>query len=289
MTTFPPAVPLKYRTQPKPSIRARPLAWRHALAMLSGLTLALDASARVVTACGHHDYPPWNWQRDSEIVGACAEVARNVFEHLGHTLKVEYVGPWKRCQAMVQSGAVDVNICSFKNPERMTYSRFIEVPMGTNPIAIFVKKGREFPFAQWSDLAGRRSGIVNGVSMGPEFDHFLATQTRLESAISPVLNLRKLHAERIDFAPLGLEAGQLQILLYGFGDRIVALPNPALEGKLYISISNKSVDLHPLIPAAEKYLAESERKPELKKLLRKYHDLYIQEAEVTARSVSSSP
>jgi polar amino acid transport system substrate-binding protein len=246
-----------------------------ALVLSVGMAAAFNSTARVVTACGHHDYPPWNWQRGNEIVGACADVARNVFEHLGHTLKLTYVGPWKRCQALIQVGVVDVNICSFKNPERAAYSHFIDVPMGLNPIAIFVKKGKEFPFSQWRDLTGRSSGIVNGVSMGPEFDSFLATQTRMEIVTDPVINWRKLNAERIDFVPLGLEAGLLQVHLYGFSDSIVALPNPALEGKLYISISNKSVDLLPQIPEAEKYLSANERQQELKKLLNKYHELYI--------------
>ena len=246
--------------------------------LLAGLIAVSNAAARVVTACGHHDYPPWNWQRGNEIVGACADVTRNVFEHLGHTVKLSYVGPWKRCQALIEIGAVDVNICSFKNPERETYSRFIDVPMGMNPIAIFVKKGREFPFSHWDDLVGRHAGIVNGVSMGPEFDTFLAKQTHLETSVDPIMNWRKLNAGRIDFVPIGLEAGLLQTHLYGFADSIVALPNPVLLGKLYISISNKSTDLLPLIPAAEKYLAAPERQQELAALLRKYQELYINDA-----------
>jgi polar amino acid transport system substrate-binding protein len=256
----------------------RSRATRSGLVLLIGLTASLDAATRVVTACGHHDYPPWNWQRGNEIVGACADVTRNLFEHLGHTVKLAYVGPWKRCQAMIEAGTVDINICSFKNPEREAYSRFIDVPMGLNPIAVFVKKGHEFPFSHWSDLAGRRSGIVNGVSMGPEFDGFLAKQTRLDTAVDPISNWRKLDAGRIDFVPVGLEAGALQIRLYGFAGRITPLPTPALEGKLYISISNKSTDLHPLIPAAEKYLSAPERQQELKNLLHQYHELYINEA-----------
>lgn len=243
--------------------------------LLSGLTAS--AIAREVTACGHHDYPPWNWAKGGEIVGACADVTRQVFAHLGHTVNLAYVGPWKRCQAMIKAGEVDVNICSFRNPEREAYSRFVDVPMGINPIAIFVKKGREFPLQQWSDLAGKRSGVVNGVSMGPEFDTFLATRTRMETVTRPVLNLRKLHTERIDFVPLGLEAGKLQTHLYGFSESIIPLPQPALEGKLHISISNHATDLHRHIPEIERYLSRPEYKKEISNLLHRHHDQYLQE------------
>ena len=251
---------------------------RYAVLPLLLATLSSLASAREVTACGHHDYPPWNWLRKSEIVGACADVTRSAFEHLGHTVKLSYVGPWKRCQAMVESGDVDINICSFKNPQRESYSRFVDVPMGINPIAIFVKKGREFPFEKWPDLKGKRSGVVNGVSMGAEFDTFLTTQTKLEAVNEPVLNLRKLEAERIDFTPLGLEGGLLQIKLYGFEGSIVPLPKSALEGKLYISISNKATDLHKQIPEVEKYLSRSSYAQELSKSLKLHREQYVHEA-----------
>ena len=49
-----------------------------------------------------------------------------------------YVGPWKRCQEMVASGEVDVNICAFRNAERESYSVFAEPRMGLNRIAILI-------------------------------------------------------------------------------------------------------------------------------------------------------
>ncbi|HYD61884.1 MAG TPA: transporter substrate-binding domain-containing protein [Noviherbaspirillum sp.] len=243
---------------------------------LAGLTAI--AAGREVTACGHHDYPPWNWVKEGEIVGVCADVARRVFERLGHTVNLSYVGPWKRCQAMIKAGEVDVNICSFRNPERETYSRFVDVPMAINPIGIFVKKGREFPLNDWSDLDGKRSGIVEGVSMGAEFDTFLKTRTRMETVTRPVLNLRKLDSERIDFVPLGLEAGRLQTRLYGFGESIVPLPKPALQGQLHIAISEHAADLHRHIPEIEQHLSRSDYKKELSDLLRHYHELYLSES-----------
>jgi polar amino acid transport system substrate-binding protein len=255
-----------------------------AAAVLAGA--AEPVAAREVKACGHHDYPPWNWVRGNEIVGACADVTRRAFERLGHTVNLAYVGPWKRCQALIESGDVDVNICSFKNPEREAYSRFVEVPMGINPIAVFVKKGHEFPFEKWSDLAGKRSGVVNGVSMGPEFDTFLAKQTHLEIVTQPVLNLRKLAADRLDFIPLGLEAGLLQTQLYGFSDAIVPLPKPALDGKLYISISNHAADLHKQIPEIEKYLSRPEYRTEITDLLKLNRERYVRENKDAAKRES---
>lgn len=255
-----------------------PIFQRSALLPLFLGAVSSLASAREVTACGHHDYPPWNWHAGNEIVGVCADITRKAFEPLGHTVTLKFVGPWKRCQAMVESGTVDVNICSFKNVERENYSRFINVPMGFNPIAVFVKKGREFPFNKWDDLKGRRSGVVYGVSMGEEFDRFLETQTSLERVPDPVLNLRKLAAERIDFTPIGLQAGLLQISIYGFNGVIVPLSHPALNGDLYISISNKSTDLHKHIPEIEKFLQRPAYQQEVSQSLKLNHERYLRDA-----------
>ena len=109
-----------------------------ACAVMAGCVSA--AELPVVKACGHHDYPPWNWERGQQIVGACAAVARRAIERLGYRVDLSFVGPWKRCQAMVASGEVDVNICSFRNAEREAYSVFAEPRMAQNRIAVFVNK-----------------------------------------------------------------------------------------------------------------------------------------------------
>lgn len=247
-------------------------------AVAFSLAASLDSAAgREIKACGHPDYPPWSWVRNGEIVGVCTDITRRIFERLKHTVNFTYVGPWKRCQALVQSGEVDVNVCGIKNPEREAYSRFVNVPLGTNPIAIFVRKGHQFPFEKWSDLASKRSGVVHGVSMGTKFDTFLATQTKLETVERPVLNLRKLVNDRLDFLPLGLEAGILQTQLYGFGDNIVPLPKPALDVKLHISISKHATDLHQQIPDIKKYLLRPEYRHEIASLLRQHREQYVHE------------
>jgi polar amino acid transport system substrate-binding protein len=141
---------------------------------------AQGAEVPTVKACGHHDYPPWNWQHQRQIVGACATVAKRAVERLGYRVDLAYVGPWKRCQELVASGEVDVNICAFRNAEREAYSVFAQPRMGQNRISIFVGRHwrNERRFDDWQDLAGLRTAVVLGVSMGQEFDEFLATRTR---------------------------------------------------------------------------------------------------------------
>lgn len=250
-----------------------------------GICLALhglDASAQstslpVVKACGHHDYPPWNWEKGGEIVGACATVTRRAVERLGYRVDLSYVGPWKRCQKMVDSGEVDVNICAFRNPEREATSVIVEPRMGQNSIAVFVRQGAGVPrsYAGWDDLKGLRTGLIGGVSMGQEFDSFLIQWTTVDRAPDLHSVLRMLDRGHVDIAPFGLEAGRLAVERLGMSGRIVALDKPALLGDLYVIVSKKS----PLAARAKdigKYFDRGEYRDELAGALAESSRLYLQ-------------
>jgi polar amino acid transport system substrate-binding protein len=234
------------------------------------------AEPPTIKACGHHDYPPWNWRDGQEIVGACAPIAKRAIERLGYRVDLGYVGPWKRCQEMVAAGEVDVNICAFRNAERESYSVFAETRMGTNRIAIFVGQHwpRERRFERWQDLQGLRTAVVLGVSTGQAFDEFLATHTQVERVASVRQMLLMLDAQRIDFFPFGHEAGLMEIERNGFAGRLVPLAQAALVGELYVSVSRKS-PLAARIQELGAYFARPGYSGELEQLLDEHHRRYI--------------
>lgn len=231
----------------------------------------------VVKACGHHDYPPWNWLRDGRIVGACAVVVERAIERLGYRVDLSYVGPWKRCQAMVQSGEVDVNICAFRNPEREAYSLFVEPRMGQNRIAVFVPKARAatMPFNKWDDLKGLRTGLVAGVSMGPQFDQFLEHNTRVQRVQGIEAMLKMMSMDRVDIVPFGWEAGTIAIERSGLAGAVVPLQQPALVGELFVSVSRKS-PLANRLSEIGMYFSRSGYPDELRLLLDEYSHAYLQ-------------
>ncbi|UPW20730.1 ABC transporter substrate-binding protein [Agarivorans sp. TSD2052] len=248
---------------------------------LGSSTLLADevesSSTITLTACGHHDYAPWNWKRGNQIQGACAEVAKTLFKEVGVELDLSYQGPWKRCQFYIETGQVDVNICSFINDERNAYSAFIMTPMGINENAVFVKKGDEFSFNAWSDLIGKKVGLVLGVSLGKRFDNFLKANSEVERVASSRQNFHKLLHQRIDYIPMGRSAGLAMLYSYSAEDKIVALPTRILSGELYISMSKKSDYLY-LLPAIEKQMQQQGYYPWVESLLEKYSHIYAKEA-----------
>ncbi len=240
--------------------------------MFAGRALASD----IVTACGHDDYPPWNWLKDGQIVGVCADVTRNIFARLGHEVSLDYVGPWSRCQRYVESGRIDVNICAFVNDQRMAYSGFTKNPMGINEISVFVPKGREFAFSKLEDLSGKHAIMINGVSIGQVYDAFLEKNTTLLRLENREQAFRFLDAGRADFFVTGKQIGLLQRDLFRFEDRISVLPEPLERGFLHISISNKSPYLK-YLDEIDKILAEPGYTRMVEELLDTYGRIYVED------------
>jgi len=243
------------------------------------IAAAAPADVPVVKACGHHDYPPWNWQLYGQIVGVCAEVAKRAIERLGYRVDLSYVGPWARCQALIEAGKVDVNICSFRNPDRERYSVFAEPRMAQNRIAVFIKKERaqQFGLKTWDDLKGMRTGLVLGVSMGPQFDGFLDEHTRVHRVNSVSSIIKMMQRDRLDIFPFGWEAGLLEIELNGLAGRIVPAERPVLVGDLFVSVA-KTSPLAARIDEIGAYFTQPSYEAELSGLLEEYGRIYLRAA-----------
>lgn len=232
--------------------------------------------AGTIKACGHHDYAPWNWLSNNEITGACAEITRELFKRVGVETDLTYTGDWKRCQALIAEGLIDVNICSFINEDRKTYSTFINTPMGFNENAVFVHRSKQFEFRNWNQLIGKKTAMVLGVSIGQEFDDFLEKMTRVDRVATFFQSFHMLARNRIDFIPVGRYSGLAMRGAFGLENKIVDLPVPLLSGKLYISMSKKSKYLH-LLPEIEKFMQEETYLEWVEELLQKYTAIYAAE------------
>ena len=207
---------------------------------LALLQATLVQANPVLTACGHHDYPPWNWRQQQEIIGACATISKSLFARLGYELQLTYTGPWARCQQNIREGKIDINICSVINPERRQYARFTQQPLGFNENAIFVRRGGEFAFDNWQDLAGRRAGMVRGVRIDSAFDDFVASQPDSIRVNSYRQLFDMLQRGRIDYVPVGRLSGRAMLHKMRLTGAIVDLPTPVLTAPLHISISRQS-------------------------------------------------
>lgn len=248
--------------------------------MLVQLWLAAALAGSNMTACGHHDYPPWNWHAGGKIVGVCAEVVSTLYQRLGLNVNLDYVGPWARCQQKVASGEVDINICALRNGERESYSRFTQTPMAINDMAVFVRQPSPRLLEQREDLAGLRGAMMIGVSLGSELDTFLEDNTRIHRVNSLKQVFGLLASDRVDFVPYGRSSGRL-FLRENYPDSGLAdLLWPLQQGELYISVSLNSPHLDTL-EKLEPMLQAPGMGQWIDQLLDKYSTLYLEQQRQT--------
>lgn len=212
------------------------------LMCLSGSVWAQHSGAAepVVRACGHPAAPPMSWDQDGHLVGVCVEAARRAFSAVGLALQVEPPGPWGRCQRMVETGEVDLNLCGFANDRRREYAVMVEPPVGHNEAVLIVRRDSVLAYKSWADLNGLRIGMGRGVSFGAEFDAYLAQHTQLDMALSESHNLQKLVLERLDAVVTARHAGQQQIRAMGCERQLRVLPGKVVEGPLFMQMSKRS-------------------------------------------------
>lgn len=227
----------------------------------------------VLRACAHPAAQPMSWEYQGEMHGVCVEMARRAFAAAGWVLRIEAVGPWSRCQALVEQGQVDVMACAFDNPRRRQYAVAMQPALARNEGALFVRRDSALKFEGWSDLAGLRVGVGHGVSLGAEVDRQLARHALVDNALTEELNMRKLLLGRLDAVATAREAGEQLLQAVGCSAQVRALPRGLGEVPLYLHMSRRSAALE-VLPRVASYLLRPDYPAELQRLQRQQAELF---------------
>lgn len=205
--------------------------------------IALADSARavdVVKITGHPNWPPFSWQDGDKIVGIGAELAEIVFKDVGLTVLSVPSGNWKRAQAQVEFGAVDVLMAAYKTKERTAYAAYPGTPFMEDVNVLWVARGKEFAFREWGDLKDKKGTAMLGESYGQGFDDYIKAHLQIDWVSTPTQSLQKLTLGRADYYPFSLHAGMIQIKQMDLESRITYLEKPISAENIYIAISKKS-------------------------------------------------
>lgn len=219
----------------------------HLLALGLALTLAGPshadtppaACAKVVLGAGP-DYPPLHWYDGSVLRGASVQLAQKIFADMGVPVELRYVGPFPRLMANAQRGRIDVVTTLKRTPERDAFLTFTTVAAFSNPVSVFVARGRGFRYAGWEDLIGHTGGIATGTRFGEPFDTYLLQKLRIETSSSLESNFKKLGVGRIDYLVTGYYNGIAYLDAHRQQDQFVALQPPVNESENHIAFYSKS-------------------------------------------------
>ncbi len=110
----------------------------------------------------------------------------------------------------------------------------------TDPLVLFVKKGKEFPFEKNGDLVGKAGVGTVGDSYGQEFDDFVKTLPNFHRAQTNKEALDQVANGQADYFIYSLYSGQEELKTEGRGEQLSILPRVVTEEPFYIVISKKS-------------------------------------------------
>lgn len=212
-------------------------------------------------------YPPYYYQNNGELAGACIDIINSVAQEMG--IKVTYkVYPWKRLILSAKKGDVDAIMPLFRTTERDSFLKFDGLELVYEVNQFFTKAGSFKSYSgTFDDMESFRIGVVAEYSYGKRFDSF--------DFPKKIITLDDKHLiemfvyDRFDFGVGNKYVVRYYAELAGVAQSVTFIDPPITKEMLYLGFSKqgKQFDL------AEKFaktLQAFKRTVEYRELIDKY-------------------
>lgn len=214
------------------------------------------------------DYPPFYFEDAGGMRGAAYEIAAEVARQQGYRFEIER-RPWKRIQAGLKTGEIEMMILYFKTPERADDVIYAEFPHIYEASALFVESSSSIAFTgDLGALRAYRFGSVRGYSHGEVYDH--STVLSKQEVNNEQQLIRVLVNGRVDVAVCNPQAIRFYAKQMGMEERIRFLePAVAVEPN-YLAFSKARPNATKLAKAFSDGLREFMRTPRYRRILNEY-------------------
>jgi polar amino acid transport system substrate-binding protein len=208
--------------------------------MLTGSAAFAADECTKITATGHPQYPVIAYKDGDNIVGAAPTLVETIAKQLNIPLESKYVGTWEEAQAAARDGKADIIFGIYYNDERATYLDYVQPAFTFDDVAIFVVKGKEFPFTDKNDLVGKKGVTNQGESYGNEFDAFMKEKLDVARTDGIDAAFKDLLDGKADYLIAGYYPGLAEAAKEGLKDKVVALNQALLSQEMFVAFSKKS-------------------------------------------------
>jgi len=208
--------------------------------MLTGSAAFAADGCTKITATGHPQYPVIAYKDGDNIVGAAPTLVETIAKQLNIPLESKYVGTWEEAQAAARDGKADIIFGIYYNDERATYLDYVQPAFTFDDVAIFVVKGKEFPFTDKNDLVGKKGVTNQGESYGNEFDAFMKEKLDVARTDGIDAAFKDLLDGKADYLIAGYYPGLAEAAKEGLKDKVVALNQALLSQEMFVAFSKKS-------------------------------------------------
>ncbi|MCU1733463.1 MULTISPECIES: substrate-binding periplasmic protein [unclassified Pseudomonas] len=212
------------------------------LLLMSAAAMAAD-QCQHLTATGNPEYPPYLWRdpdNPGQLIGANADLLKQVASELGLEIEVRYTGPWSRAQEEVRTGRIDLLAGYFLTDARQQSMDFIEPAFLHTPSVVWVRRHGGFAYSGWEDLKGRKGGTLVSNSHGQQFDDYARDNLNLEAVPSATQAFQKLLLKRNDYVIYEQYPGMALRRTLGMEDQLKVLDPPVSSEGLYLALSHDS-------------------------------------------------
>ncbi len=210
-----------------------------ALVLTGNATFAADECTKLI-ATGHPEYPIIAFRDGDKIVGAAAALVETIAKKLNVPLESKYTGTWADAQAATRDGKADIIFGIYHNEKRAKYLDYVEPAFMFDDVAIFVAKGKEFPFTSKDDLIGKKGLTNEGESYGDAFDAFIKDKLNVTRTDGITTALKDLVDGKADYVIAAYHPGLVEAVKAGLEDKIEVLDQSLLTSEMFVAFSKKS-------------------------------------------------
>ena len=215
------------------------------LSVLAALTLTGPAAFAAddctkITVTGHPQYPVIAFKEGDRMAGAAPMLVEAIAKDLKIPVEAKFMGSWADAQEATREGKADMIVGIYYNDERATYLDYVQPAFMYDPVAVFVAKGKAFPFTGQDDLIGKKGVTNQGESYGTEFDAFI--KDKLDVARSDGIDdaFADLLSGKADYVIAGYYPGLAEADKDGIEDKVEALNPALLSAEMFVAFSKKS-------------------------------------------------
>ena len=237
-----------------------------------GLLGAVPAfSSETIVVSGNPYAPPVVWEEYKSLSGIGPDLVKDILDELGIPYTIKVMRNWQVVQDAAQKGDIDLIVSAYRNDARSAYLNF-SIPYLTQQTVIIVEKGKEFHFAGWSALKGKKGVSGIGESYGQKFDAFIAENLdvsyyTLERAIET------LNRGEADYLIIDLYTALIYAHLLQGEDAITILKPPVAVENFHLAVAKDS-PLNQHLEAINNKLEERIEAGLVKELLVKHFDYW---------------
>jgi polar amino acid transport system substrate-binding protein len=199
------------------------------------------SSNPIIIASGHPEWPPIMFRSGGTIDGAGPALVKKILAAIDGAPTSVYTdnGTWDTVLANTKAGSIDLLVGAYKTTERQGWAVFSD-PYTTDPVALFVAKGRAFPFTTFDNLVGKRGVGTVGDSYGQAFDDFAAARLDLRRAETVAEAFALVSSGQADYMVYSLYSGGDYLKKAGAASQFETLPKFISEENFYIAVSKQS-------------------------------------------------